>query len=451
LEATDALVRHIASLRYEDLSAEAIAAAKILALDTLAVTVSGSAAPHADSICATAARWGDGAEAHVAGRGDLMPAGTAALVNAFQAHSQEWDCVHEPAVVHSLATVQSAVFAAAERRGGLSGRDFLLALAAGVDCSATIGVGSRSRLKFFRPATAGAFGVAAALATIEDLDEATLRDALGLAFSQAAGTMQAHVEGRPTLALQVGMATRAGMNAVDLAMAGFPGPSNMLEGPFGFYETMEGAWSTEPFGALGKLFRIAEVSIKPFPTGRATHAGIDGIERLLAAEHIDPDDVEKLTLLAPPLIHQLVGRPYRDGMSVSYARLCFQYVGAVALRHGTVDAADFRPERLGDSEMRALARRIEVVVDDNPDPNALVPQSVQVRLRSGVVRESRVEHMLGSPANPLTPSQREEKVRRAWSQAARALPAGNVDRAIEMASRLESLEDVRELFRLALP
>jgi 2-methylcitrate dehydratase PrpD len=91
------------------------------------------------------------------------------------------------------------------------------------------------------------------------------------------------------------------------------------------------------------------------------------------------------------------------------------------------------------------------VVDENPDPNALVPQSVHVRLRSDATRESRVEHMLGSPANPLTSAQREEKVRRAWSQAARTLPAGSVDQAIEMASRLESLEDVRELFRLAVP
>jgi hypothetical protein len=59
--------------------------------------------------------------------------------------------------------------------------------------------------------------------------------------------------------------------------------------------------------------------------------------------------------------------------------------------------------------------------------------------------------MLGSPANPLTSIQREEKVRRAWSQAARALPSGTVEQAIERASRLESLTDVRELFRLAVP
>jgi 2-methylcitrate dehydratase PrpD len=451
MSATDRLIRHVASLSYADLPPAAIEAARVLALDTLGVCVSGSAAPYAAAVAGTAARWGAGAEAHVLGSGDALPAPAAALVNAYQAHSQEWDCVHEPAVVHSLATIQSAVLAAAERRRGLSGREFLLALAAGVDASATIGMGSRSRLKFFRPATAGTFGVAAALGKLDGLDEAALRDAFGLAFGQAAGTMQAHVEGRPTLALQVGMATRAGMNAVDLAAAGFPGPHDMLEGPFGYYEMMEGAWDAAPFEALGRISRIAEVSIKPFPTGRATHAGIDGIQRLLAADRIEPDEVERLTLLAPPLIHQLVGRPYRDGMTVSYARLCFQYVGAVALRFGTVDAPDFRAERIADPELRALAQRIEVAIDGNPDPNALVPQTVRVRLRSGTTREVHVEHMLGSPMNPLTKEQREDKLRRAWSQSARKLDPASADRAIALAARLEELEDVRELLRLALP
>lgn len=450
-DATDRFVRHIALLRYEDLPTAAIEAARILALDTLGVCVSGSAAPYADVVASTTAAWGAGGEAHVLGRGDLLPAASAGLVNAFQAHSQEWDCVHEPAVVHALATVQSAVLAAAERRGGLNGREFLLALAAGVDASATIGMASRSPLKFFRPATAGTFGVVAALAKLERFDEATLRNAFGLAFSQAAGTMQAHVEGRPTLALQIGLATRAGMNAVDLARAGFPGPQDMLEGPFGFYEVMEGAWDAAPFEALGRASRIAEVSIKPFPTGRATHAGIDGIQRLLATERIEADEVERLTLMVPPLVHRLVGRPFREDMTVSYARLCFQYVGAVALRFGTVDVADFRPERLADPGLRDLSRRIEVVVDGNPDPNALVPQTVRVRLRGGAVREISVEHMLGSPMNPLSQAQREDKFRRAWSGAVRSLAPETADRAIAMAARLQELDDVRAFVRLAVP
>lgn len=451
MSATERLLHHIVALRYEDIPVAAIAAAKALSLDTLAVCVAGSASAHAGAVVGCARRWGAGHEAHVLGSGDLLPAPAAALVNAFQTHSQEWDCVHEPAVVHALATIQSAVLAAAERRGGLCGREFLLALAAGVDASATIGMSSRCGLKFFRPATAGALGVAAALGKLERFDIATLRDALGLAFSQAAGTMQAHIEGKPTLALQVGMATRAGMNAADLAAAGFPGPHDMLEGPFGFFPMMEGEWDTAPFDGLGVVSRIAEVSIKPFPTGRATHAGIDGILKLVAAEGIEAAAVERVTLEAPPLIHQLVGRPWREGMSSSYARLCFQFVGAVALASGAVDATDFEPGRLADPMLRELAQRIEVITDVNPDPNALVPQIVRMRLKSGAVREARIEHMLGSSGNPLTATQREDKLRRAWRRSARPLGAAALERAIALAARLEKLDDVRVLTRLAVP
>ncbi|MBX6370624.1 MAG: MmgE/PrpD family protein, partial [Rhodospirillales bacterium] len=180
-------------------------------------------------------------------------------------------------------------------------------------------------------------------------------------------------------------------------------------------------------------------------------AGIDGIQRLLATERIEADEVERLTLMVPPLVHRLVGRPYREDMTVSYARLCFQYVGAVALRFGTVDVADFRPERLADPGLRDLSRRIEVVVDGNPDPNALVPQTVRVRLRGGAVREISVEHMLGSPMNPLSQAQREDKFRRAWSGAVRSLAPETADRAIAMAARLQELDDVRAFVRLAIP
>ncbi len=93
--------------------------------------------------------------------------------------------------------------------------------------------------------------------------------------------------------------------------------------------------------------------------------------------------VESVTLHAPALIYELVGRPLQPAMQVNYARLCFQYVGALALVTGGVDLADFRPERLADSEISALGQRLRVVVDENSDPNALSPQTIKVRLHNG--------------------------------------------------------------------
>ena len=447
-DAAERLVQHIVASRFEDLPAAAVAAAKIFLLDTLGVGVAGAAAPFADAVRETARRWGAGSEASILVGGLRLPAPAAALVNAFQAHSQEFDCIHDAAVVHPMTTVQSAALAVAERRGGVAGRDLILALALGVDAAIAIGAASRGQMRFFRPATAGVFGVAAAAGKLEGLDHAAMRDALGLAYGHASGTMQAHVEGRPTLALQMGLAARGGIQAVDLAAAGFPGPHDVLEGPFGYFPLMEGKWDCAgSFAALGTVWRIAELSHKPFPSGRATHGGVDGLQRLQARHGFGPDEVDRVTLFAPPLIHQLVGRPWRPDMEVSYARLCFPYVAAVALSRQTVDIADFRPENLADASLRDLAARIEIVVDGNPDLNALAPLRLRVALRSGAVHEIAVRDPLGSPANPLDRARRLDKFRRCWAYGHGTLDGA--DRVIAMVDGLEALDDVAALVRAA--
>ena len=51
-----------------------------------------------------------------------LPAAGAAFLNAWQMHNQEFDCLHEGAVVHAMASVLPAALAVAETRGGISGR-----------------------------------------------------------------------------------------------------------------------------------------------------------------------------------------------------------------------------------------------------------------------------------------------------------------------------------------
>ena len=152
-DAIEALARHVTHTRFADLSSEAVMAAKTFFLDTLGVCLAGTRAPYAASVRTTVSGWGSGSEATVLGLGHKLPATSAAMVNAFHTHSQEYDCVHEAAVVHPLTTIQSAVLAYAERCGGLSGQSVILALALGVDVATCIGMAAQTGLTFFRPAT----------------------------------------------------------------------------------------------------------------------------------------------------------------------------------------------------------------------------------------------------------------------------------------------------------
>jgi aconitate decarboxylase len=314
-----------------------------------------------------------------------------------------------------------------------------------VDAATTLGLCSRAPMRFFRPANAGGFGAAVGLGFLAGLDAAAMSNAVGIYYGQCAGTMQAHAEASPQLAMQVGFAARSAVTAVDLARRGMPGPAQALSGPFGYFALFDGKADPAPFDELGREWRIEQVSYKPFPSGRATHGGVDGLLRLIAETPIPAAEVEAVRFHVPPLTARLVGRPLRDDMTVAYARLCLPFVGATCLRFGTIGLEHFTPERLRDPETLVLARRLSVESDGNPDPNALGPQRVEVRLRGGRRREVAIEHVLGSPERPLAPA----KARAKFDGCFRALGSEAPSALWEAAARLETLPDVGELARFA--
>jgi 2-methylcitrate dehydratase PrpD len=361
------------------------------------------------------------------------------MVNAFQVHAQEFDPVHEAAVVHPLAAVLAGALGWAEREGEVNGEALLRAVVAGADIAATLGLCSRAPMRFFRPANCSGFGAVAALAMLAGLDEEQTRDALGIYYGQCAGTMQAHIEGTPQLAMQMGFAARGAVTAIELARRGMPGPHAPISGPFGYFALFDGEADPAPFDQLGAAWRIAELSHKPFPSGRATHGGIDGLQRLVAEYGISAEQVAGGRFIVPPLTHRLVGRPPKNGMTVAYARLCLSYCGAVTLRRGAVGLSDFSADTLADPDTLALAEHLAVIIDANPDPNALHPIRLELDLADGRTVTCDVTEVIGSPARPLSP------------EAARAKFAicGATDALWDAVMSLETLDDAARLGRLA--
>ncbi len=402
------LIDHALGLDWARLPEPARRAAATFLHDTLAVGIAGARAPHAGDVARAVAHWGEAATpALVLGRGlQPLPPASAAFLNAFQIHGQEFDCVHEPAVVHPLATIVAALLAALPGPAAITGAEFLTALCAGVDIATALGLAARSPLTFFRPATAGIFGSVAAIARLRRLPRGQALDAFGTALGFAAGTMQAHVEGLPTLPLQIAAAARAALCAVDLAAAGLPGPRGAIDGKFGYLALFETASDAAPMlAALDHTARVTEISWKPFPTGRAAHGAIVATQDLMRHHGLTAARLVRLTYTAPPLIHRLVGRPARPDMTPAYARLCFPYLGAVVLRQGTIDLGDFTEASLTNPDTLALASRIAVVADDNPDPAAFTPAEAEASLSDGTIARVAVTAQLGSPAWPLTAAQ----------------------------------------------
>lgn len=447
---------HVAKTRFDDLPAKAVEMTKTFLLDTLGVGIAGTSGAGIETLKSLASGWGAGDDARVWLTGERLPAPSAAIINAYQIHCLEFDCVHEGAVLHPMATILSAVFAWAERekaRGRVvGGKALIAALALGVDVSSMLGIVTNAPLRFFRPATAGGFGAAAAIASLSGFGETAIKDALGAQYAQTSGTLQPHVEGSPMLGLQVGFNARAAVVAIDLAAAGIRGPHDILTGPYGYLVLFEqNDYELEPFlSRLGRDWQIAALSHKPFPSGRLTHGVVDGLARLQQRYGFASQEVARVVAHVPPLNFRLVGRPDVSEPEPNYAKLCLRFVAGVFLARGNVDVPDFRGDALRDPEVHRYAALVDVMQDGNPDLNALAPQRIEVTLASGVIHSIDLRQVFGHPSSPLSRDQNVEKFRRCCGYGLRPLPEAQVSALVEAVENLERQTDITRLVDLTM-
>lgn len=403
-----------------DLPAEVAAAAQMLLADTLAVGAAGSSAPGAAGVLAAAMRWGKGDDAPLLGRTGRLPAASAAFVNGFQIHSLEWDAVHDVAVVHAMSVVTAALHAVCARAAAagtpVPAERALVALAVGVDIACGLGLAATDAMRFFRAGTAGLIGAALACARVAGTPPAAFADVLGLAVAQAGGTMQAHVEGSLALPLQIAAAARAAVTAVDLANAGLTGPHDALEGPFGYFRMFEAGVIERYSATIGSGWRIAEVSLKPWPSGRAAHATLGVLAAMIRDAGVTAAQVHEVQAHVPPLVGRMIGRPWVPEMTPAYARLCLPLLVALMLSEGRIDPRRFEAATFSDANLRAIGDRVRIV-EVAGDANALAPQRIVVLLGDGRVLDRQVATGLGHPANPLPAAERTAKQRFALSLA----------------------------------
>lgn len=434
--------------RPADLPEAVLAAAKTFLADTLAVGVAGTASEGAKRLAAAFA--GGTGPCRVLGRPDLrLPAYDAALLNGFQIHCLEWDGLHEPSVVIALCATTAALLAECDARGPdnpVSGLALLHALVVGVEAAVFFGAGSTTAPRFFRPSAAGTMGAAMALGRLRGFSRAQMLDLLGLAYSQVGGTMQAHWEGSEALPLQVGFAARAALTAADLVQAGMTGPHDVIDGKFGYFTLIETATSLDAvFARWAAPWKMTELAHKPFPAGRATQSVLTALLEMRRARAFTMADIASLTVYVPPLIMLLVGRPYRPDMGPGYARLCMEYVAPEMVEQGRVDPRRFTPRHFGRPEAADFAAKVALVLDGNPDANALSPQRVELRFEDGTVQAMHIAAPLGSPDNPLDEAAQREKAQFAFAVGGFA---GDADRLFDAVAQIDKMDDVRSLLRL---
>jgi 2-methylcitrate dehydratase PrpD len=379
---------------------------KLFVLDTLGVIAAAADAPGIPEVNRLLLGWeGAGPSTMLIGKGRVAPP-TAALANGAAAHALDFDDNHDPGRVHAYAVILPAALAAAEARGGVSGRDFIAALATGVELQARLGLAApNSMSKGWHPTTVmGALGAAAAAARVLDLRAGQFSDAVALAYHQASGTRQALNDGVLAKRLGAGFASRNGTAAAFLAAAGLTGPTRFLEGEAGLFQLYERGEVLPDalLRDLGQTWEIMTHSMKPYPCCRCTH-NVIAIGKELHREGLSPAEIESVVIGMSQTNNKIVGEPYDVGRdSTIHAQFNACYCFAAALIHGGVDVTTFRRPQISDPAVSALASRTCVVVDDGIAAGAMSPTRVTILCRDGRRIERFLEFMEGSPEQPMT-------------------------------------------------
>jgi 2-methylcitrate dehydratase PrpD len=381
------------------------------------------------------------------------PAG-AAFLNGALAHSLDFDDTHAAGSLHPGAPVIPAALAAGEMAGA-SGADVLAGIIAGYEVTCRVALalpaGEHYDRGYHPTATCGAFGAAAAAARVFGLGADGVAGAMGTVLSQAAGSLQFLANGAWTKRHQVGWAALNGLMAATLVREGFKGASEALEGKHGFMR----AYAPNPtperaLEGLGTVWELMNTAVKPYPSCRYGHAGIDAALALRAAHDIKPSEITAVRLGLPKSGMLLVGAPAdkkANPQNVVDGQFSGPFVISAALATGAMTWDSYA--LLNDSTVRSLLPKVACAFD--PDIEAEFPTNMSGKLTieaRGQRFEQKVVVPKGEPGNFLS----EQELRAKFAGLTNAVLG--VDRAAALAGAVLAIDktsDISSLMRMASP
>lgn len=449
MNVTATLAHFCSTLKVDALPEAVVPRVRALVLDLLGCIIRANTdAPSAAALKSGALALGmGGSQATVFGDDRTWHPVGAAFLNAALGHALDFDDTHAPSTLHPAAPVIPAAFAAATISGA-SGADMVAGIVAGYEATCRIGLalpaGDHYARGFHPTATCGVFGAAAAAGRILGLDAAGIESALGIALSQCAGSLQFLTDGAWTKPFQVGWASKAGLSAALMAREGYRGPTGALEGRHGFLQAY--APSPDPERVcqdLGQVFETMATGIKPYPSCRYGHAGIDAVLALRAEHGLLPEKIDNITYGLSRAGLLLVGAPIeakRNPTNLVGAQFSAPFVLSMALATGEMTWDSYA--RLEDPIVRGLMRKVDCVHD--PDIEAEFPANMSGRITieaCGQRHEKTVIVPLGEPANFLS----EDALFAKFAGLAHPVIGERLHRLAEAVNRLEYLTGMADL------
>lgn len=449
---TKALMEGLYEIRVEDLTADDLKAVRSLFLDYIGVTAAGAHTETAQVAARTLLKnRSEDRRQPLIGTDIWAGPVDAAFANAVAGHCLEFDDTHSGASLHPGVVVFSAALAASDLAGVSSNR-FVEGVVTGYELMCRVGravdATAHYRRHFHPTATTGYLAAAATGARIFGLNAEKASEAVGIACTMAAGSIEFLSDGAWTKRLHPGLAVRSGLFAAQLVMEGFRGTLDGIGGTHGFLATFTDKPHPEKLlDGLGKSrLEVRNTSIKAHGCCRYNQGPVDAVLEIRTRESLRAADVQtvRVGVVTPALT--LVWNPpelKRHPASVVDAQFSLPYSVAIALTEGRAHPSEFEPVR-ANKELQRLMDSVECIAD--PELDRHYPDEwrswMEITAFDGRRFMAQVNEPKGEPGNPFSA---EELYRKVTGLTASVY---SPTRLKEIAARVATLPDGASMDRL---
>ena len=438
------LAARFAGMKYNALSENTRHGVKRLLMDYLGVAVGGSQTESGQVARAFAVDQGGKGEARVIGDNARVSMTSAAFANAISSHSLELDDIDVLALFHFSPPVYSAALAAAEANGA-SGRDLIVALAAGCEmmerASRATNPSMRNRGYHTTP-NAGAFGATVAAGKMLRLNPPRLTSALGMAGAQSAGLMEMY---GPSMQKRFnpGPAARAGVTSALMAKLGFTGTALIFEGERGWLNAYSDQRTPHALDeGIDGEYQL-DIEFKPYSCARPIHNAIDCALEIRSQAGFDVKKVESIFIER----HPDWSNYHRNPTPKTYheAQVSLPFSVAVAMIEGKALLKQYSDRNIRNKEIQRLSAlaKFETVKD--------MPRGVSVRITvkqsDGRKFVSQVDYPKGSIQNSMSDAELRVKFD---SLAAPVVGVRKAAALADMAMNVEKVADIGEMMKLTV-
>lgn len=447
------IAEHVADTTFAQLPPKTVEVTKLSLLDAIGVTLGASGIGEGcDAFAQLALDSSSKEEATILGYGKRTSASLAAFANGAMAHALDFEDAHDGAPVHPNAQTIPAALAVAECLPNVSGEELLTAIAVGSDLVCRLGLSltkSLDEFGWYPPPILGAFGATAAAAKLLRLDSRQTLDAFSLTLCQAACSAELKYNADSVVrSVRDSFAAQTGVVSAQLAQKGVRGFAEPFEGKAGLFNNFaRGHYDRKVLlEDLGQHFENENISFKPWPACRGTHAFIDAALSIMNREGLQASDIAQGRMLGHA-VQRMLYEPLQQKRSPSTAidaKFSLPFTVAAVLVHGEITLDSFALDNLKDQTVLELAKRLTFEVDASGTENA-TRGTLELIARDGKTFSLHVENPLGHSSRPMTIDALRAKFMRCAGLA--RIPLSNPASAADSVLSLEKTHDLqRNLF-----